>query len=170
MTESDEPVTLRPQDIAEILRVFAESDLQELHLEVGETRLHVSKHAGVVTPFQPDRHAGPAPAAGGAAPAVATGDGSVPSPVRDVDTAPEDGLVDLTSPLLGLFYRRPAPDQPPFIELGSAVEADDDVCVIDVMKMFTRVRAGTDGTIVAVLVEDGQLVEHGQVLMRIRPR
>jgi biotin carboxyl carrier protein len=79
---------------------------------------------------------------------------------------PED-VYELRSPLLGVFYRRPAPDQPPLVELGSEVRAEDSVCIIDVMKMFTSVPAGANGRVVDICAEDGQLVEFDQVLMRI---
>jgi acetyl-CoA carboxylase biotin carboxyl carrier protein len=76
-------------------------------------------------------------------------------------------VYELRSPLLGVFYRRPAPDQPPLVELGSEVRAEDSVCIIDVMKMFTSVPAGANGRVVDICAEDGQLVEFDQVLMRI---
>jgi biotin carboxyl carrier protein len=80
-----------------------------------------------------------------------------------------DGLTELRSPLLGVFYRRPTPNDPPFVEVGAVVGAEDPVCIVDVMKMFTQVPAGVAGRIAEICVEDGQLVEHGQVLMRIEP-
>ena len=88
----------------------------------------------------------------------------------DIGVPPETGLYELTSPVLGVFYRRPAPGQAPFVEVGVEVGPEDPVCVVDVMKMFTRVSAGTAGRIAEICVDDGQLVEHGQVLMRIDPR
>jgi acetyl-CoA carboxylase biotin carboxyl carrier protein len=169
-------VELRPEDIEEILRVFAESDLEELHLEIGGTRLDLSKSGsrGRSTPppssvpasAQSSPAAVPAPgpaAAASAAPAA-------PAASAGGHDAAPDGIVELRSPLLGVFYRRPAPDKPPFVEVGSEVSEEDPACIIDVMKMFTRVPAGVDGTVVAILAEDGKLVEHGQVLMHIRPR
>lgn len=170
---------LRPDDIAEILRIFAESDLEELHLDVGGTRLDLSKNSsgGAGRQVPPPRPAASAPAAqsaSGPAPSSDPAAAATAAPVSPSSEAAarstEDGLVELHSPLLGVFYRRPSPDKPPFVEPGAAVEADDPVCIVDVMKMFTRVPAGAAGTIVQILAEDGQLVEHGQVLMTIRPR
>lgn len=167
---------LRPEDIEEILRVFADSDLEELHLEIGGTRLDLSKSGSrgrsAPPPSSLPASAAPSPvavAATGPEPAASATPGVPVAPVGGHDAAP-DGVVELRSPLLGVFYRRPAPDKPPFVEVGSDVSEEDPACIIDVMKMFTRVPAGVDGTVVAILAEDGKLVEHGQVLMHIRPR
>jgi acetyl-CoA carboxylase biotin carboxyl carrier protein len=178
-------VELRPDDLAEIVRIFNESELVELRLEIGGSRLYLSKTAAgpadwevTSPPTAPPPATSPAAgaslaqgmpaasaavaadapeAAGGAAQAPATGGG-------------DRNLVELASPLLGVFYRRPAPDKPPFVEIGSEVGPEDPVCIIDVMKMFSRVPAGVAGRVAEILAEDGQLVEHGQVLMRLEPR
>jgi acetyl-CoA carboxylase biotin carboxyl carrier protein len=201
---------LRHEDIAEIVRIFNESELQELRLDLGGNRLYLSKQ--VVgspgwEPVGPETSAGVSPApptlasstaaapASGASAALADAPSALPaaaaspspresqagsaemtepgvSPVAAPPSATSDrsGLVELTSPLLGVFYRRPAPDKPPFVEIGSEVDPEDPVCIIDVMKMFSRVPAGVAGRVVAILAEDGQLVEHGQVLMHLEPR
>lgn len=160
---------LRPADIAEILRIFAESELEELHLDIGGTRLDLSKTSSAARPIVPARQA-PSVAAVPAPDAPAPAEPAPAATSRPSARSTEEGLVELRSPLLGVFYRRPSPDKLPFVEPGSSVEADDPVCIVDVMKMFTRVHAGTAGAIVDILAEDGQLVEHGQVLMTIRPR
>lgn len=175
---------LHREEIAEILRIFAASDLEELRIEIGGTRLYLSKHSGAAaSPASPAGADGWAGSGATAAPdavassgpaadpsAVAAPDRPVPAPSGAADPAPADGLVELRSPLLGVFYRRPSPDQPALVELGDQVGANDPVCIIDVMKMFTRIPAGTAGRIVEVCAQDGQLVEHGQLLMRIQPR
>ena len=74
---------------------------------------------------------------------------------------------DLLSPLPGTFYRRPSPDAPAFIEVGSAVKEGDVVALIEVMKQFSEVCADVSGTVVAFLVEDAEPVEPGQVPLRI---
>jgi acetyl-CoA carboxylase biotin carboxyl carrier protein len=167
-------VELRPDEIQEILRVFADSPIEELRLEIGDTRLHLSKRAGGLAPsvgaasagFAPTAQPAPAAPAPVAAPRVAPDGGQR----RKASVAPaSDSLYDLRAPLLGTFYRRPAPADPPFVEVGSEVKPGDPVCLIDVMKMFTRVEAGIAGRIAEICVEDGELVEYGQVLMRIEP-
>jgi acetyl-CoA carboxylase biotin carboxyl carrier protein len=179
---------LQPEDVSEILRIFAESNLEELRLEIGTTRLLVSKRSGVLGPDDLAPAAAPATASA-AAPTPAPAPPSAPTPASapppaggapltpaSADPAPttapaagREGLGERTSPLLGVFYRRPGPGEAAFVELGSQVGPDDPVCIIDVMKMFTRVPAGAAGRIAEIFAEDGQLVEHGQVLMRIEP-
>jgi acetyl-CoA carboxylase biotin carboxyl carrier protein len=170
---------LRPEDIQEILNVFAESDLEELRLEVGSTRLHVSKKgsgpgSGLPGGFEPQQRPAARLDSEPAAPLPVAQPTSTAAPANEppMSVAPEStaNLVELKSPLLGVFYRRPAPDQPAFDDVGADVSADDAVCIIDVMKMFTSVPAGVDGRVVEILAEDGQLVEFDQVLMRIEPR
>lgn len=169
---------LKPTDIQEILRIFAESELEELRLDVGGTRLHVTKGGtalpAATTDVSPRRDAMPPAAVPAPPPPAGSSETAQPPAAGSADSATatpasRPGLVDLRSPLLGVFYRRPSPDQPPFVEIGSKVGASDPVCIVDVMKMFTQVPAGVAGSIAEILVEDGQLVEHGQVLMRIDP-
>ena len=75
----------------------------------------------------------------------------------------------IASPMLGTFYRAPAPGAAPFVEVGSTVEPDTLVCIIEVMKMMNSVHAGVSGTIVEICVENGQLVEYGAPLFRVEP-
>ena len=69
--------------------------------------------------------------------------------------------------MLGTFYRAPAPGDPPFVKLGKRVQADDTVCLIEVMKLFSSINAGVDGVVTRILVENGTMVEFGQMLIVI---
>ena len=82
---------------------------------------------------------------------------------------PTEGLVAVVAPLFGIFYRRPAPDEPPFVEPGTTVDPDTTVAIVEVMKLMNQVTAGTNGTVVAACVEDGSVVEEGQPLFLVRP-
>jgi acetyl-CoA carboxylase biotin carboxyl carrier protein len=73
------------------------------------------------------------------------------------------------APYLGTFYRSPKPGSPPYVELGQTVGSEDEVCLVEVMKLFTAVRAGIAGTIAQVLAKDGDIVEAGQPLFVITP-
>ena len=84
-------------------------------------------------------------------------------------TWPEDSIV-IRSPMVGTFYRSPAPGAAPFVEVGQAVEPETTVCIIEVMKLMNSIAAGAHGTIVQVLVGDSELVEAAQPLIVLRPR
>lgn len=166
------------EEIHEILKIFLDSELQDLRLEIGDVRLAVSK-AGAAPAFTAAAaSASAAPAAAPSLPAPAA-DASPVAPQtaqatgeqRQVDIPPpaRNGWIPVKAPSLGVFYRRPAPDQPPFIQVGDRVEQDDPVCLIEVMKMYTRVAAPCRGRIGEILVEDGQMAEFGQTLMFIDP-
>jgi acetyl-CoA carboxylase biotin carboxyl carrier protein len=138
-------MALSDDDVREILRIIDESPLRELRVETEGFSLHVVR--------------GDAPVAGGA-PVAAD---------APVESAPEtDGLVAIESPMLGTFYRAEAPGQPPFVEVGSRVEADTTVCIIEVMKMMNSVPAGVAGTVAEIVAENAELVEYGAPLFRVR--
>jgi acetyl-CoA carboxylase biotin carboxyl carrier protein len=81
-----------------------------------------------------------------------------------------EGLLAVRAPNLGTFYRAPKPGAPAYVEVGQLVEADTEVCLIEVMKLFTPVRAGNAGTVREICIADGQMVEFGQLLVTIEPQ
>jgi acetyl-CoA carboxylase biotin carboxyl carrier protein len=156
---------LSDEDVREILRIIDESDLAELQIETEGFALYVRKGGGdaeasgrprvrQVTERGNEGHAPGAPGAS-APPAAAT--------------ATSDGLVTIPAPMLGTFYRAEAPGKPPFVEVGSQVEPDTTVCIIEVMKMMNSVSAGVSGTVAEVVAENAQLVEYGEPLFRVEP-
>ena len=80
-----------------------------------------------------------------------------------------DGLVAVRAPNLGTFYRRPKPESPPYTDIGDDVTETSEVCLIEVMKLFTPVKAATSGKVVDILVADGEMVEFDQPLILINP-
>ena len=132
---------LNEDDIREILRLIDESDVAELRIETGELSLHVIRDEGSIESVDPP-----------AAPA-ATG-----------------GALTISAPMLGTFYRAPAPGAPPFVEVGAPVEPDTVVCLIEVMKMMNPVEAGVAGTVVEVCVGNAEFVEYGAPLFQVRPK
>ena len=99
----------------------------------------------------PASSAAPAPTASGGAPAPAAADGA-----------------EITSPMVGTFYRKPAPDSPNFVEVGTAVSEGQTLCIIEAMKVMNEIKAEKSGTICAVVAEDGNPVQYGDVLFRIK--
>jgi acetyl-CoA carboxylase biotin carboxyl carrier protein len=167
-------MNLTHKDVQDILKIIDESEhLDELELVYGDFRLHVRRHgvegwipdplvgrpAAQATPVHRSA-ASPSPAADSAAPP--------PSAPAEQLTVPE-GMVAVRAPMLGTFYRSPSPGEPPFVEVGQKVKADDTVCLIEVMKLFNSIKAGVDGTIVQIGPENATLVEYEQVLILIRP-
>jgi acetyl-CoA carboxylase biotin carboxyl carrier protein len=89
------------------------------------------------------------------------------APVPALTPAPASGLKEITSPLVGTFYRAPAPDQPPYREVGDRVNPDDIVCIVEAMKVMNEIKANVSGTIRKVVVENATAVEYGQPLFEV---
>lgn len=85
------------------------------------------------------------------------------------EEAVTDGLVPVKATVTSVFYRKPSPEEPPFVEVGSEVKEDTVVCLLEVMKCFRSINAGVKGRVEQILAESGQLVEYGAVLFLIRP-
>lgn len=175
MQMGDDRLSLSVEDIREILKIFLESELQDLRLEVGNVRLAVAKSGAAGVAAQPFNAQPPRPTAVAVAAPQPVATPAPPSQAPDVApridavAPPNEAWVAVTAPSVGVFYRRPAPDQPPFVEVGNEVAADDPLCLIEVMKMFAGVPAPCAGRIAAIVVEDATLVEYGQPLMYIEP-
>ncbi len=90
------------------------------------------------------------------------------APVSGVPGADEAGFAYVKSPMVGTFYRSPSPENPAFVDAGSKVEDKTVVCIIEAMKIMNEIQAETKGTIVEVLVENGQPVEYGQRLFKVK--
>ncbi|MDR2341295.1 MAG: acetyl-CoA carboxylase biotin carboxyl carrier protein [Puniceicoccales bacterium] len=82
---------------------------------------------------------------------------------------PEVQVLTIASPMVGTFYRAPAPGRPAFVEIGSSIQANTVVCIIEAMKVLNEIPSEVTGTVVDVLVKDGQAVEYGQLLFKVRP-
>ena len=179
---------LTEDEVFQILKLVEESRFDELHLEMGDLKLHVRKKGRPV-------------ASGGECMAITSTQMEVsPKPVIEVkqevlqnrvqeapskgtdvreegvmrvpkETAPtpQEGLLSIPSPMLGTFYLRPAPGSPSYVEVGTFVKEDDTVCLLEVMKVFNSVKAGVRGYIAKVCAESGDLVEYGQTLFLVKP-
>jgi acetyl-CoA carboxylase biotin carboxyl carrier protein len=159
-------VTLTAADVAEIMRLVEQSKFDELNLEIDGIKLTL-RRAGASAKFVPSlTPPGSLDAAAGAADAA---DGAGASAARCETAVPVDAnFKDITSPMLGTFYRAPKPGSAPFVEIGSVVHEDSVIAIIEVMKLMNTVRAGAKGVITQILPADETLVEFGEVLMRMR--
>jgi acetyl-CoA carboxylase biotin carboxyl carrier protein len=158
---------LSDEDVREILRIIDESDLAELQIETDGFSLYVRKGAGdAETSGRPRVRSRSESAPVGQPPG---GPEALTPPPGSEAAAESDGLTTIPAPMLGTFYRAEAPGKPPFVEVGSRVEPDTIVCIIEVMKMMNSVPAGVSGTVAEVIAENAQLVEYGQPLFRVEP-
>lgn len=157
---------LTHQDVREILSIIDGAEhLNEIELVMGGFRLHVVRNAagGATLQRSASMSAATAPA-----PQVAATPAVPPARAVTEERLP-DGIIAIRAPMLGTFYRAPAPNERPFVEVGQRVKADDTVCVIEVMKLFNSIRAGVDGTVVKISAENAAMVEFNQVLIHVKP-
>jgi acetyl-CoA carboxylase biotin carboxyl carrier protein len=160
MPEKDADV----QKIKELLKIMQEHDLVRIDIQHGEDRIALQRAEppqaiaaghiltalpGAATPVAaPQAQAG----AAGQSPAALT-----------------QGTVEIKSPIVGTFYEAPSPDSDPYVETGAHVDPQTVVCIIEAMKVMNEIRAEISGTIVERLVKNGQAVEYGQPLFRVKP-
>jgi acetyl-CoA carboxylase biotin carboxyl carrier protein len=160
---------LTDEDVREILRIIDESQLDELRIEMPDFQLHVRR--GGAPPME-EPPARPVAAAAGPAPAPAAPPAAAPPAVPATGAngaSPNGGAAAIEAPMLGTFYRASSPGDTPFVDVGSKVEADTVVCLIEVMKMMNSIKAGVAGTVVEVCADNAELVEYGQPLFRVAP-
>ena len=145
-------MTLTAKDVAEIMRILEESSFEELSLELDGVKLRLQRTSAV----RPAPDPPPAP--------------NPPDSLEPIPPPPsQSGLLEIPSPLVGIFYLGPRPGEPPFVELGSKVVEETVIGIIEVMKLMNTVRAGVKGEVVQILVRNGAPVEFGEILMRVRP-
>lgn len=84
------------------------------------------------------------------------------------DEAEEKELIEITAPMVGTFYSATEPGAEPFVKVGSKIDADSIICILEAMKLFTEVEADVSGEIVEILAKDGDLVEYGQPLFSVK--
>lgn len=152
--------------IKKLIELLQESDLAEIEVQEGEESVRISRVGKAVqTVFA----AAPQAVAAAPAPAPTAASASTAAPAQAAAPGQPElpkGHV-ITSPIVGSFYRAPAPGAPPFVEVGQRVKAGDTLCVIEAMKMLNQIESDKDGVVSAILVENGQPVEYGQPLFAI---
>ncbi|NEQ33004.1 MAG: acetyl-CoA carboxylase biotin carboxyl carrier protein [Leptolyngbya sp. SIO4C5] len=156
-------------ELRELVAALNQTDIAELILKSSDFELTLRKQAAVgsavvlsesgltgngATPPTPLPDSSPAPAA-------------QPAPERS--PAPDPNLLEITSPMVGTFYRAPAPEEPPFVDVGDRIQSGQTVCIIEAMKLMNELEAEISGEIIEILVENSEPVEFGQALMRVRP-
>lgn len=151
------------EDVQRIIQLLNESHFDELHLEADGIKLDLRRNgaAGAVQRAAKPVELASLPVAAAQAPQSA-----VTNPVQ---APPGAGVLEVRAPMLGAFYRSPKPGAPTFVSVGSKVEPDTVIGIIEVMKLMNSVSAGVSGEVIEILGADGELVEYEQVLIRVRP-
>jgi len=152
------------QKIKELIEIMKQNELAEVEIKHGDDKILLKR----CQPQQPTVTAVPTAFAG---PSPVTPAQAEPSAAEAKPSAPQqqEDLVEIKSPLVGTFYVTPSPDSEPYVEVGSQVNTQTVVCIIEAMKVMNEIKAETDGTIAEILVTNGQAVEYGQVLFKVKP-
>ena len=171
-------MSLTHSDIADIIRLVDRSTLDEIVVEIGDLKVEVRRKgampptAGAPAALAPSVPSSPSPVSPEPSPAAppavaAAGQDRVPAAAGAPSLV--EGQVAVRSPMVGTFYRRPAPDEPPYVEVGSEVETDAPLCLVEVMKLYTTIYAKTRGRIARICAREAELVEYDQILFVIDP-
>jgi acetyl-CoA carboxylase biotin carboxyl carrier protein len=150
-----------------LIEAVDQSSVDSLEISRFDTRIRISKSPPPARILSNGVGAAPPPAAH--APLVAAP--AVPAPVvpPPVEEKPRTNLVDVKSPMVGTFYRAPAPEAPPYVEVGNPVRKGQTLCILEAMKLMNELDSEVDGIVREVLAENTEPVEYGQVLFRIEP-
>jgi acetyl-CoA carboxylase biotin carboxyl carrier protein len=150
------------KDIKAIIDLMKKNSVTEFELEKQDFKIRLKRGANGGTPVlayedPPVMAVMPPPAA-------------VPAPVLSVQApAPPSNELEIKSPMIGTFYRAPSPESAPYVEVGTEVNPDTVVCIIEAMKVMNEIKAEAKGVITQVLIENAKPVEFGQALFKVRP-
>jgi len=151
--------------ITKIIEIMKNNGLEEIEIKHGDDKIFLKRAQpqqatiGIPT-MRPEA---------GFAPVSPQSTGAVSQPSAPQTAPVEEELIEIKSPIVGTFYATPSPDSEPYVDIGSAVGPQTVVCIIEAMKVMNEIKAETNGTIVEILVTNGQAVEYGQVLFKVRP-
>jgi acetyl-CoA carboxylase biotin carboxyl carrier protein len=164
---------LSEAEISEIAQLLRDADFDDLELEWGDIYFRVARRTALAGS---DGFQRPAPSVyNPTEPAIRTFEATqpieaMPAAANHAVPAPApQGVFEVASPLMGTVYRAPQPGDPAFIEVGAHVQKGDTLCLVEVMKVFTALKAEYAGTIERILINDGDLIDYNQIIMWIRP-
>ena len=171
-------------DVMEVIQIVKDCEDAELHIDTGEMKLSLFKGevpdstratlefpGPVAVCKQPEPEATPAAPTTTTSPETSEERVAVAAPPVEAtaEETSEEGLVPVKASITGVFYRKPSPDERPFVEVGDVVQEDSIVCLLEVMKCFRQVTADVAGRIEKICVESNNLVQEGTTLFLIRP-
>lgn len=152
--------------LEQLVKLMSANDLNTVEVRDGDRRVVLKRGA-----VAPTYAYAPAPPTGGV---TSVAPSSAPAPASTAPVpgpAPSDdaNLVPIKSPMVGTFYSAATPEAKPFVSVGTRIDDETDVCIIEAMKVFNNIKAETRGTIAKVLITNGQTVEFGQTLFLVKP-
>ncbi|WP_339743302.1 acetyl-CoA carboxylase biotin carboxyl carrier protein [uncultured Rubinisphaera sp.] len=158
-----------PIDLAqlkELMEMMEAHDVTEVNLRNGDEQWRLRRGPQMTAmPMQ----AMPAAMPQVSAPATASAQSTAPTPASDAASPVDDGLIEIKSPTVGTFYSSPSPEDPAFVKVGSQVSAESIVCLVEAMKVFNQIPAECSGTVEKILAKDGDAVDFGQPLFKVKP-
>ena len=156
------------KDIQNLIKFVAKSGASEVKLEMEDIKITIKTGDGKTetTTIVQQAPMGVPQMPVAATPAAPVAEETSAAPVAKEDNSK---YIEITSPIIGTFYRKPSPDKPTFVEIGDTVSPDSIVCIIEAMKLFNEIESEVSGKVVKVLVEDGSPVEFGQPLFLVEP-
>ena len=141
--------------IKKLIEMLQESDLNEIEVREGEDSVRINREKEVQhMVHQSSETQTPLPVSKSQPPVVE-------------DQVLSDNLKSIKSPMVGTFYRKPAPDKSPFVEVGQKISVGDTVCIVEAMKMMNQVKSEHEGVIKEIHIQDGQPVEFDQILISV---
>ncbi len=150
-------------ELRDLLEAIAQTDIAEVTLKTETFELNVRRDITTMATLPP-----PVATEVVSSPSVPPLTPTPPTPETPPSPA-EKKWLPITSPMVGTFYRAPAPDEPPFVEVGDRVSNTQTVCIIEAMKLMNEIEAEVTGEVMEIAVSNGEPVEYGQTLMWVNP-
>jgi acetyl-CoA carboxylase biotin carboxyl carrier protein len=161
------------KEIQSLIKFVAKSGASEVKLEMEDIKITIrTGSTGSGSPETTIVQQIPVPQATAAAPAPqapAAHEAAAPAPADTKKADDDSKYITIKSPIIGTFYRKPSPDKPPFVEVGTSINKGDVLCVIEAMKLFNDIESEVSGKIVKILVDDSSPVEFDQPLFLVDP-
>ena len=158
--------TMNFKEIKELIEILDQSNLTEINIEDNKgsvVNLKKEKETEIITPQVAQQ-----PAQQISQPQAAPQPQSTTQSGEETQESASDNYETINAPMVGTFYKSPSPEEDAYVQVGDKVSNDTTVCILEAMKLFNEIQAETSGEIVEILVEDGQMVEYGQPLFKVK--
>ena len=157
--------------VKKLIKLLSDSDVNEIEIEEEGQKVRIVKHssnsAGSTPTFVPFYQQGVQAPAAPALPSAPTANSQPETSLPAIET--QKKLHEIKSPIVGTFYKAPAPDAAPFVDVGSIIQVGSVLCIVEAMKLMNEIESDVSGKITKVVVQNGQPVEYGQTLFLIEP-